>query len=118
MIVSVDIGGTHLRVALLDRDFRILYRADSPTGRRSRPDSSCQRIVEMLRTGMENIGNWNIRGVGISSPSVDRRTGELVNPPNLPEWHGYSVSEFFKRRLGVVVAIANDASLAARTGGA
>ncbi len=113
MIVSVDIGGTHLRVALLDGDFKILYRNRMPTGRRSKPESSCQQIVGMIHAGMENIGNRNIRGIGISSPSVDRRTGKLVNPPNLPEWNGYSISEFLGKRLGVATAILNDASLAA-----
>ena len=102
-----------MRVAILDNNLNVLSRESVPTGIDSRADDSCRLMIQMIDSGRRQVGLEVLSGVGISAPSVDRRSGSLINPPNLPNWHGYSISKFVKNQLGLPVFIGNDASLAA-----
>ena len=102
-----------MRVAILDGHLDVLTRESVPTGLDSSPDDSCRLMIQMIDASSKRVGRDSILGVGISAPSVDKRIGSLINPPNLPNWDGYSISEFVKCQLGLPVVIGNDASLAA-----
>ena len=102
-----------MRVAILDSHLNILTRESVPTGLDSSPDDSCRLMIQMIDANSNQVGRDSLLGVGISAPSVDKRIGSLINPPNLPNWDGYSISEFVKCQLGLPVVIGNDASLAA-----
>ena len=102
-----------MRVAILDSHLHVLTRESVPTGLDSSPDDSCRLMIQMIDVNSKQIGRESILGVGISAPSVDKRIGSLINPPNLPNWDGYSISRFVKCQLGLPVVIGNDASLAA-----
>ena len=70
----------------------------------------CERIVMMVE---EHGGYEQIRSVGISSPSASSITGNIVNAPNLP-WKGVvPLAAMIRDRLGLAVAIANDAHISA-----
>jgi glucokinase len=113
LIIAVDIGGTQVRVALLNEKFTLLTRKSFPTGMDSSPEESCTLIAEEIDALCRSVDFTNMRGLGISTPSIDRRTGRMINPPNLPRWHNHSLAEFFSSRLNMPVVVGNDASLAA-----
>ena len=48
MIIAVDIGGTQIRVALLDEKFNILTKKSFSTGIDSLPDRSCSMIAKEI----------------------------------------------------------------------
>ena len=113
LIVAVDIGGTQIRVAILNENFEILGRESGPTGFDSDPLIVCMQMMHMIRS-VKGKSEWGrVLGVGISAPTVDRRTGRFVNPPNLPRWHDFSISDFINDELDLPVSVSNDASLAA-----
>ena len=69
-----------------------------------------ERIVELVEA---NGGYEKIRSVGISSPSASFITGNVVNAPNLP-WKGViPLAAMVRDRLGLAVAVANDAHISA-----
>ena len=102
-----------MRVAILDSHLNVLTRQSVPTGLDSSPDDSCRLMIQMIHANSKQVGRESLLGVGISAPSVDKRIGSLINPPNLPNWGGYSISKFVRCQLGLPVVIGNDASLAA-----
>jgi glucokinase len=69
-----------------------------------------ERIVEMI----ENNGGYeSIRSVGISAPSGNFMTGCIENSPNLP-WKGQiPLGAMLRDRLGLAVALGNDAHVRA-----
>ena len=70
----------------------------------------CEKILEMVEA---NGGYETIRSLGISSPSASFISGNIVNAPNLP-WKGIiPLSAMIRDRLGLAVAVANDAHVAA-----
>ena len=61
----------------------------------------------------ENGGYESIRSVGISAPSANSLTGCIENAANLP-WKGVvPLSAMLRDRLGLAVAVANDAHITA-----
>lgn len=70
----------------------------------------CEKIIEIVEA---NGGYEKIRSVGISSPSASSISGCIVNAPNLP-WKGeIPLAAMMRDRLGLAVALANDAHVSA-----
>ena len=69
-----------------------------------------EKVVEMI----ENNGGYEcMRSVGISAPSANFLTGCIENAPNLP-WKGQiPLAAMLQDRLGLAVALGNDAHVRA-----
>lgn len=107
-MVAVDLGGTHLRVAVFDLDGRELYRQriDTPV---DRPDS----VLEMIRGAVAGV-SAEVGSVVVAVPGpVSYQEGRPFVLPNLPGWAEHLSSAGLSESLGFAVVIANDADLAA-----
>ncbi|MSQ25769.1 MAG: ROK family protein [Dehalococcoidia bacterium] len=112
-IVAVDLGGTRLRVALMDAQARVLARRVEPTRAEERPERVAERIGEAAE-GMRReagLGAPAAVGAGIASP-LDSK-GVLHHPPNLAGWGVVRFKEMLEKRFKLPVAMGNDANLAA-----
>lgn len=70
----------------------------------------CDKILLLVE---ENGGFESIRSVGISAPSANFQTGCIENAANLP-WKGVvPMAAMIQDRLGLAVALANDAHITA-----
>ena len=70
----------------------------------------CERVVALVE---ENGGYETIRSVGVSAPSSSSVTGCIENAANLP-WKGViPLAAMLRDRLGLAVAVANDAHITA-----
>ena len=66
----------------------------------------CEHILNLVEA---NGGYETIRSVGISSPSGNFRTSSIENAPNMP-WKGViPLAAMLRDRLGIAVALANNA---------
>lgn len=66
----------------------------------------CEHILNLVEA---NGGYESIRSVGISAPSGNYRTGSIENAPNMP-WKGIvPLAAMLRDRLGLAVALGNDA---------
>ena len=66
----------------------------------------CQHILNLVE---ENGGYESIRSVGICSPSGNFRTSSIENAPNMP-WKGVvPLAAMLRDRLGIAVALGNNA---------
>ena len=113
--ISVDLGGTNLRIAAVDSNGKTLEKITTSTevarGRDVVIDEMCaaiQQIVSRLR------GAGELAGIGIGVPGIiEMQTGMLRESPNLPGWHNYPVRDEIERRLKTTVVLENDANAAA-----
>ena len=70
----------------------------------------CRRVIELTEA---NGGYESIRSIGISSPSANYLTGCIENAANLP-WKGVvPLAAMLRDRMGIAVAVANDAHVTA-----
>jgi glucokinase len=109
--VAVDLGGTHVRVALVGADGRVLDRIRTETPHR---DPAPDVIVELVRK-VAAEATTEIRRCVVGVPGVvDYDREQLVAAPNLPQgWIPDLCETWLAARTGLEVAMANDADLAA-----
>jgi glucokinase len=87
-----------------------------PTPLSGDPAADLARIAERCRALIAANGRRleDVAGVGVAMPSpLDAEAGVVLNPPNLPSWHGTPVRRLLEDALGRPVALENDANAAA-----
>ncbi len=110
-VIGVDLGGTRIRVALLDSALNVLERHETSTLAEEGPDAVIGRIIDLTRIVLDK--NPNVRGLGLSSPGpLNPLTGIVLAPPNLPGWHSVPLVQKLETALNVPVFIGNDANVA------
>lgn len=108
-LLSVDLGGTRMRVAVVAPDGEIRERRVEPTPRQAEcPDALMGLAGDVLEEGAVAQAVIGVPG------RVHYADGQLEHAPNLPpHWPGALNEALLAERLGVPVALANDADLAA-----
>jgi glucokinase len=108
--LGVDLGGTNLKVALVERERGVIRQAEHPTEAALGPDHVIARIAEAARA---ISGSEEVVGLGVGSPgviSLDRRS--VSKPPNLPGWDVVNLAGALESALGLPVIVENDANVA------
>lgn len=113
-VVGVDVGVSETTYAIVDIRGNIIAEGKFPTTDypvlNDYVATLCERILQMV---MDNGGYESIRSVGMSVPSANFVTGCIENASNLP-WKGIiPLAAMMRDRLGLAVAIANDAHVTA-----
>lgn len=109
-VVGVDISYDETTCAVVDIRGRILANEKFSTQDFPEISGFVNKLTEVIVTIGEASGGFeHIRSVGISSPSGNYKTGCIENSPNMP-WKGVvPLSAMLRDRLGVAVAVGNDA---------
>ncbi len=108
-ILGLDVGGTKISVCLGNLQGKILANERFPT---EGPEETCDRIAESARQLTANVSLCPVVGVSAAGP-LSSREGRLLNPPNMPAWHGFEIRSALEQRLGQKVRLMNDANAAA-----
>lgn len=111
IVFAVDLGGTHLRVALVDDTGRILkqHKQDTPKG------DSAEEIIDALVQVSERWGcnELPIVATSIMVPgAVDCARAVVVQAPNLPSLVNFPLKTELEQKLGWPVYLENDANAA------
>lgn len=116
MVCAVDLGGTNLRAANVDRDGRIHARIRQATPAAAHADEIVAAISSLVsRCEIEAVSKGARLGdVCVVVPgSVHAQTGVIVNAPNIPALAGCKLSEALERETGRKTLLENDANAAA-----
>ncbi|OGW59783.1 MAG: hypothetical protein A2V83_00575 [Nitrospirae bacterium RBG_16_64_22] len=109
-VIGVDLGGTNLRAALVDRNGKILDAERVPTP----PSRGAEVVGEIAALVRRLAGSRGVLGVGIGSPGlVDQAMGRIVVSANFPEWRDVPLGGEVGRAVGLPVFLENDANAAA-----
>ncbi|MBZ0291775.1 MAG: ROK family protein, partial [Anaerolineae bacterium] len=112
VIIGVDLGGTQIRAARLDRQLNILDRKAILTEAIHGPDHVIARMVGLIREVLP-APETKVVGIGVSSPGpLNPMTGMVVDPPNLHGWTRVPLVQRLQDALDLPVFIGNDASVA------
>ncbi|MBJ6647523.1 ROK family protein [Streptomyces sp. BSE7-9] len=109
LVAALDIGGTKIAGALVDREGRILARAQRPTPAREDSDTVMAAVGAVIGD-LAASPLWERAGaVGIGSAGpVDASTG-TVSPVNVPGWRDYPlVAQVRDAAGGLPVALIGD----------
>jgi glucokinase len=115
--VAIDLGGTNIKAALVDRQGASFAPYLAPTGEDLSPAAVIERlaqVVELLRTRAVEQGNAKMIGVGLGCPGgVYPNRAVVSQSPNFPGWHDVNLRDPLEARLGLPVLLENDANVAA-----
>jgi len=109
--IGIDLGGTNLKLALLDGENRIMARLTVPTGGAEGHDAVIERMIEGTRSLLMQNPGIPVAGIGIGVPGdVDMMTGVTGDLPNLPgRWRGVPVGPAIANAMALPVGVINDA---------
>lgn len=106
--IGIDIGGTNTRVALIDEKGNVSNRTQFATSV-DEPSITMNEIIKCIKEI-----NVEIVGIGVSCPGpLDLVNQKVLNPPNLPGWEDFKLSEELSALTNLPVTLENDANLAA-----
>lgn len=113
-VVGVDISNERTTYAIVDIRGNILAEDSFPTTDYLDVNNFVAALSEKILTLVEaNVGYERIRSIGLSSPSASSVSGCIENAANLP-WKGViPMAAMLRDRLGLAVALANDAHVSA-----
>ena len=114
MVIGVDLGGTHMRTALVDSRGTILRRRKTATDISSGVQQTAQRLIAECRVQTDAARELGGRVVGIGlgvAGKVDHQRGWVIFSPNLPAMRDYPLGPEIANSLGVAVLIENDANV-------
>ena len=113
-VVGVDIAVDYTTCAIIDIRGTIIAKEAFATSDYPNLSNYVSVLYEkIVRLAENNGGIENIRSVGISAPSSNFKTGCIENASNLP-WKGnVPLAAMLRDRLGLAVAVANDAHVTA-----
>ena len=111
-MIGGDIGGTHMRLALVTPDGLILQHSRVETNVRAGVPDVVARLVHQCRGMLEVAQGMGRRvgtvGLGVAG-KIDRHKGIVLFSPNLPPMNGYPLAEDLRRALPCPVVLENDA---------
>ncbi|TFG37214.1 MAG: ROK family transcriptional regulator, partial [Candidatus Aminicenantes bacterium] len=116
VILGVDLGATHVSVALIDLRARVLVWKEQKHPVRTDPEGTRRLVFKLCDECLAEWGGGNDRllriGVAVPSP-VDPLNPTWLSEVVIPAWQGKSPLEKLEERYGVPVHMDNDANLGA-----
>jgi glucokinase len=108
--IGFDLGGTKMRVLVVDTNLKILSVAKKNTKAEKGPDEGIQRICKCMEEALAdaNRSPENLLGIGFGLPGIlDIRKGVILRLINVG-WTDVPIADIFSKEYGVPVAIDND----------
>ena len=115
-IVGVDMGATHVAVALTDLRAEVKAWRSESCNVREDPEGALRLICELIDSALAEaaVDREQILGIGVAAPSPVGPNGPSdLSPVFVPRWRGLSPIEHLESVYGVPAAMDNDANLGA-----
>jgi glucokinase len=114
--IAIDIGGTKIRGAAIDRDGNMLTSNRLPTAAVNGAEHVLATIRQSISALLAEINKdtHTVIGLGISSAGVIEPThGQVMNAADqIPGWKGIQLGSMFSREFGLPAYADNDANCA------
>jgi glucokinase len=111
--VGVDLGGTAIKVGLVDEKGQIIEKVSIDSLSHEGP----KMVIRQIKHGIKQVVKKDLHriiGIGIGSPGTIRlKKGTVENPPNFPGWGKIHLGNQIKKEFNVDVYVENDANAAA-----
>lgn len=103
--IGIDLGGTHLRIALVSEDGEIVQKVKMP---------SSENIEESLHGSIRTLLTEGVMGIGLGVAGlIDRQKGTVIESPNLPGIEALDIAGTLRTTFSLPVFLENDANAAA-----
>lgn len=114
VVLAVDLGATHMSVALTDLGRTVLGERTVPMSISDGPVAVLDRLAETATEMLAEAGAPELAGIGVGIPGpVEHATGKPTNPPIMPGWDSFDVPGHLRKTFDTPVLVDNDVNLMA-----
>ena len=113
--IGVDVGGTNVKLALVDLNGKIVYSNTTPT----RADLGYEHSITNIQNAIEelmketNTNKETIEAIGFGFPGqIDYKEGVVRLLPNMPGWVEVPVAKIMQDKFGIQTKLDNDVRVA------
>ena len=114
--IGIDVGGTNVKIALVDDNGKIIYSNSVPTYAKMGYEYTVNNIKQAIKDLMKetNATPSDIEGIGFDFPGqVDCKTGVVKLAPNIPGWVNVPIAQMIEDEFHIPTRIDNDVRCAA-----
>lgn len=115
VVVGVDLGRRHLKVAVADLSHTLLSRTEVAKGVDQDADEDLALIKQQFEVTLAEaeVSPSEVLALGMGLPGPVHSSGELGDSTILPGWVGVRAAEALRDTLGMAAIVDNDANLGA-----
>jgi glucokinase len=115
LTIGIDLGGTNLRTAAFDPEWKRLAFINVPTRVADGPGAVVQDMCDAISRILERCGpGYELLGVGVGAPGpLELPSGRFHRPPNLPGFDAFMLKDEMESKLHSPVIVECDANAAA-----
>lgn len=113
-VLGIDVGGTNTVVGIVDKRGQILISGSIKTSRHNEVENYLDELTMLINDLISQTTTKDqIKGIGAGAPNGNYFSGSIEFAPNLP-WKGIiPFAQMLGDRVGIPVALTNDANAAA-----
>jgi predicted NBD/HSP70 family sugar kinase len=116
VVAGVDVGASHVRVAISDLTGRMQAEADAAIPVSEGPEVVLTWVAGAVRTLLQanDRSPRDLLAIGVGLPGpVEHRSGMPINPPIMPGWDRFDVVGWLREELDAPVLVDNDVNIMA-----
>ncbi|QEO08725.1 ROK family transcriptional regulator [Protaetiibacter larvae] len=116
VVLGVDVGASHLRVAISDLTGGILVQSTERMHVTEGPEAVLSWVIAETHTLLAGLGRTagDLLAIGIGLPGpVEHSTGRPINPPIMPGWDRFDVPGYLNSSFDAPVLVDNDVNIMA-----
>ena len=112
--IGLDLGGTNLRAAAIDRNGTVLDSISGMTAYTEGREAIVSDMTSAIGTLRARLGHDRLAGIGVAVPGfITLEDGIIRNSNNLASLENFPIRDELSRRLCTTVILENDANAAA-----
>ena len=114
--IGVDVGGTNVKIALVDFDGKIIYSNTVPTRAEMGYEAGVNNIKQAIKELMQETSAdaKTIEAIGFGLPGqIDYKEGLVKNLPNIPGWVNIPLAKIMEEEFSIPTRLDNDVRCAA-----
>ena len=114
--IGIDVGGTNVKIALVDNNGKIIYSNTVPTYAQMGYEYTLNNIKQAIKDLMKETQTTtkDIEAIGFDFPGqIDCKNGIVQLAPNIPGWVNVPIRQIIEDEFGIPTRIDNDVRCAA-----
>ena len=109
-IIGLDLGGTFIKIGVVDEKGKLLSKKEIPTPQGQGRAQVIKAMAESINNCLKSYPKKEFLGIGIGTPGLVDKNGKVFSAPNLPSWNNLNLKKTFEEKFSLPVKVENDAN--------